>query len=57
MISFLKNNAFIQQTCIKLIKSDSEGIYNVTRLAVLLNFLFIKQLIATIFNIIIINVS
>ncbi len=26
-----EKNAFIQQACIKLIKSDSKGIYNVTK--------------------------
>ncbi len=40
---YIEMNTFIQQECIKLVKSDSEDIYNGQINAVLLNFLFIKE--------------
>jgi len=47
MYTTVQKNTFIQQGCIKLIKSDSKYIYNVTKflifLNVLLNFVFIKD--------------
>ncbi len=47
-------NTFIQQGCIKLIKSGSKDIYNVTKdfyfKYMLINFLFIKKINHVIYN-------
>ncbi len=40
---FLEINTFIQQGCIKLIKSDITDIYNVTKDLYFKKMLFIKQ--------------